>query len=95
MYGLPTIIGRLLSYALVPLLSYIYGKPAEFGLNIEFYSYISFLNVLFTYGMETALFNFSTSEPNKEMVYSTALRSILVSTVLLSLPLVFSRAASP
>ena len=89
MYGLPTIIGRLLSYALVPLLSYIYGKPAEFGLNIEFYSYISFLNVLFTYGMETALFNFSISESNKELVYSTALRSVIVSTLLLSLPFLF------
>lgn len=86
MYGLPTIIGRLLSYALVPLLSYIYGKPAEFGKNIEFYSYISFFNVLFTYGMETALFNFSASESDKESVYSTALRSLIVSSILLSLP---------
>lgn len=89
LYGLPTIFGRLLSYALVPLLSYIYGKPAEFGKNIEFYSYISFFNVLFTYGMETALFNFSSSESNKEMVYSTALRSMIVSTILLSLPFLF------
>ncbi len=91
LYGLPTIIGRLLSYALVPLLTYIYGKPAEFGENIEIYAYISFLNVVFTYGMETALFNFSISETNKELVYSTTLRSILISSLVLSLPfLLFS-----
>jgi hypothetical protein len=88
-YGLPTILGRMLNYALVPFLTYIFGKPADFGLNVEFFAYISFLNILFTYGMETALFNFSVSEPDKSMVYSTTLRSILVSTLLLAIPFLF------
>ncbi|GAB4137585.1 MAG: polysaccharide biosynthesis C-terminal domain-containing protein [Bacteroidia bacterium] len=86
-YGLSTIFGRLLNYALVPFYTYIFGKPADFGLNTEFYAYISFLNIIFTYGMETALFNFSSKEENKELVYSTALRSLLVSSLLLSLPI--------
>lgn len=85
-YGMSTILGRLLNYALVPFYTYIFGKPSDFGLNTEFYAYISFLNILFTYGMETALFNFSTTEQNKNLVYGTALRSLLVSTVLLSVP---------
>ncbi|MBI3511772.1 MAG: polysaccharide biosynthesis C-terminal domain-containing protein [Bacteroidetes bacterium] len=85
-YGLPTIVGRMLNYALVPFFTYIFGKPADFGLNIEFYAYISFLNILFTYGMETGLFNFSVSEPDKNLVYSTALRSLVVSTIVLSIP---------
>jgi O-antigen/teichoic acid export membrane protein len=85
-YGFSTIFGRLLNYALVPFYTYIFGEPADFGLNTEFYAYISFLNILFTYGMETALFSFSTSEPDKNLVYSTALRSIAVSTVVLSIP---------
>lgn len=88
-YGLPTIGGRMLNYALVPFFTYIFGKPAEFGLNVEFFAYISFLNILFTYGMETALFNFSVRENDKNMVYSTTLRSILVSTIALSIPFLF------
>ncbi len=87
-YGLPTILGRMLHYALVPFFTYIFGKPADFGLNIEFYAYISFLNILFSYGMETALFNFSSREPDKNIVYSTALRSIVLSTVILCIPFV-------
>jgi O-antigen/teichoic acid export membrane protein len=87
-YGISTILGRLLNYALVPFYTYNFINPADFGLNTEFYAYMSFLNILFTYGMETALFNFSTSEPNKELVYSTALRSLLVSSLLLVLPVI-------
>jgi O-antigen/teichoic acid export membrane protein len=83
----------MLNYALVPFFTYIFGKPADFGLNVEFYAYISFLNILFTYGMETALFNFSVTEINKERVYSTALISVIITTVLLSIP--FLAASSP
>lgn len=45
------------------------------------YAYISFLIIVVTYGMETALFNFSASEDNKDKVYSTALISVLISTL--------------
>jgi O-antigen/teichoic acid export membrane protein len=85
-YGLSTIIGRLLNYFLVPLYTYQFTNPADFGVNAEFYSYISFLNIILTYGMETALFNFSVREPDKGKVYSTALVSLLVSTSLFIIP---------
>ncbi len=87
-YGVSTIVGRLINFALVPLFSYIFGEPAELGLNTEFYAYIAFLNVVFTYGMETALFNFLSSENDKNMVYSTALRAMLISTIALTLPFI-------
>jgi O-antigen/teichoic acid export membrane protein len=88
MYGLPTILGRMINFVLTFFFTYVFGKPAEFSLNTEFYAYISFLNILFTYGMETALFNFSAAEKDKALVYSTALRSIIVSTLLLSIPFI-------
>ena len=87
-YGASTIVGRLINFLLVPLFSYLFGKPQDLGLNTEFYSYIAFLNVVFTYGMETALFNFLSTEPDKKMVYGTGLRAILISTVLLTLPFI-------
>lgn len=38
--------------------------------------------------METALFNFSSRESDKNIVYSTALRSIVLSTLILCIPFV-------
>ncbi|MDQ3108830.1 MAG: polysaccharide biosynthesis C-terminal domain-containing protein [Bacteroidota bacterium] len=89
LYGLPTILGRTINFLLVFFFTYVFSEPGDFGLNTEFYAYISFLNILFTYGMETALFNFSVKEPNKDLVYSTALRSLVVTTIILSIPFVF------
>ena len=84
-YGLGTILPRFLNYLLTPLLTYIFQKPVDYGVNSEIYAYIAFLNVIFTYGMETAFFNFSSKRENKEDVYNTALSSILLSTAVFSM----------
>lgn len=78
-YGLPTIVGRLLNYFLTPLYTYLFS-PAEFGDVTSAYAYVSFLLVFLTYGMETALFRFSQTEVEKEKVYSTALTSLFLSS---------------
>jgi O-antigen/teichoic acid export membrane protein len=80
-YGLPTIVGRLLSYLLNPLFTYNFSAK-EFGINSSAYAYVSFLLVLLTYGMETTLFRFSQTEENKQTVYSSALISVFTSSVL-------------
>ncbi|MEI6822611.1 MAG: oligosaccharide flippase family protein [Bacteroidota bacterium] len=80
-YGLPTIIGRLLSYLLVPLYTRVFS-PAEYGVVTELYAYVAFLMVILTYGMETAFFRFSQKETDKEGVYSTSILSLVVSSVL-------------
>jgi O-antigen/teichoic acid export membrane protein len=79
-YGLSSILGRLLNYLLVPLYTRIFS-PQEFGVVTELYAYVSFLIIILTYGMETTLFRFSQTEEKKEDVYSTILGSILGSTV--------------
>lgn len=76
-YGFSTIVGRLLNYLLVPLYTYQFTDPRDFGVLTEFYAYTSFLNVILTYGMETALFNFSAKSDVKSPVYSTALLSLV------------------
>jgi O-antigen/teichoic acid export membrane protein len=78
-YGLPTILGRLLSYLLTPLFTYNFS-PSEFGVVTSAYAYVSFLLVFLTYGMETALFKFSQSENDKQKVYTTALISVFISS---------------
>lgn len=83
-YGLGTIVPRFLNYLLTPLLTYGF-TAAEYGINSELYAYISFLNVIFTYGMETTFFNFSSKLENKQEVYNTALISLILSSVFFSL----------
>ena len=80
-YGLPAIIGRLLNYFLVPLYTYNF-TPSEYGVVTEMYAYVSFLLIVLTYGMETALFNFSRQQEEKEKVYSTILLSVSFTSVI-------------
>lgn len=80
-YGLPTIVGRLLNYLLTPLFTYNFSTE-EFGVVTSAYAYVSFLLVFLTYGMETALFKFSQSEDDKQKVYTTALISVFTTSVL-------------
>ncbi|HVA99356.1 MAG TPA: oligosaccharide flippase family protein [Bacteroidia bacterium] len=78
-YGLPTIVGRLMNYLLVPLYTYTFTTQ-DYGTMTVMYAYASFLMIVLTYGMETALFNFCRNEPNKEKVYGTAIVSVLISS---------------
>lgn len=81
-YGLPSIVGRLLYYFLVPLHTSKF-LPSEYGEIVEMYAYVSFLVVLLTYGMETAYFRFQTkSNESKNNVFSTVILSLFGSTTL-------------
>ncbi len=79
-YGLSSIVGRLLGYLLVPLYTNAF-LPAQYGVVTELYAYVSFFAVIMTYGMETAFFRYSEKEEfHSNQVYTTALLSILGST---------------
>ena len=78
-YGIPTILGRFLQYALVIVLTRIFS-PAEYGTISVFFAYASFLMVVLSYGMETTFFRFSEKEENKDSVFSTGMISLLISS---------------
>ena len=80
-YGLSSIVGRLLNYLLVPLYTR-YFIPAEYGVVTELYAYVAFLVIILTYGLETAFFRFSQKQYDKKLVYSTSLISLIVSSIL-------------
>jgi O-antigen/teichoic acid export membrane protein len=82
-YGLSSIVGRLLNYLLVPIYTRIFD-PAQYGVVSEFYAIVTFLIVLYTYGLETALFRFSSKSEEKEKVYSNSLFMILFSSSIFS-----------
>ncbi len=78
-YGLSSVIGRLLNYLLVPLYTR-YFLPEEYGIVTEVYAYVAFIIIILTYGFETAFFRFSKKEKNIKSVYSTALISLIISS---------------
>jgi O-antigen/teichoic acid export membrane protein len=77
-YGLSSILGRLLNWLLVPLHVRIFA-PDAYGVVTEMYSYVALFFVVLTYGMETAFFRFARDEDPKK-VYSTALVSLVTSS---------------
>lgn len=83
LYGLSSVIGRALNFLLVPFYTSML-LPAEYGIMTEWYVYIAFLQVVYTYGMETAYFRFSQQEPAAfDIAFSAMLTSSLVFSGLL------------
>jgi len=78
-YGVSSIAARFLNYLVTPYLTNVL-KPENYGIMSLVYSVLPFLNVLFTYGMETAFFRFSNNKENKDSIYNTTASSILIST---------------
>jgi O-antigen/teichoic acid export membrane protein len=83
-YGGSSIAARFLNYLLTPYLTLKLSGPGYGEMSLV-YAAIPFLNVIFTYGLETAYFRFSHKEEFKKDIYSTASISIFISTLLLSI----------
>jgi O-antigen/teichoic acid export membrane protein len=61
LYGLGTILPRMLNFLLVPLQTRVFPKE-DYASISELYGYAAFLNIVFLFGMETAFFRFSNKE---------------------------------
>jgi len=81
-FGLSNILGRFISYLLTPILLYSY-HAGEFGDISILFASAAFLNIVFTYGMETSYFRFNQVEDEKK-VFNTAFSSLLLTTLLFS-----------
>ncbi|GAA4350663.1 oligosaccharide flippase family protein [Hymenobacter saemangeumensis] len=83
-YGISSIVGRVLTYLLVPVYTR-YFAAAEYGIVTGLYAYVSFLNVVFTYGMETTFFRFANRPgADRRELYDRVLSLLLVSTAVLT-----------
>jgi O-antigen/teichoic acid export membrane protein len=89
-YGVPTIASRFLGYLMNLSLPFIFKQPATTADLTQVYAIIPFLNVLFTYGMETAYFRFSQTEDRKNL-YNTLSFSLFITTILFTSCLYFFR----
>lgn len=79
-YGIPNIVGRILNYLLVPLHTQ-YFAPDTFSEVSYFFVFAALLLIIYTHGMETTYFRFSSkskSPAEQEEYYSNAILSVLI-----------------
>lgn len=81
-YGLSSIAARFINYLLTPYLTYTLTNKSDYGKIGLIYAAIPLLNIIFTYGFETAYFRFSSKKEHDQNIYSTASLSLLFSTIL-------------
>lgn len=88
-YGVSSILSRLLNYViLTPYFTHTFA-PGQYGVVSELYVYAGLLMVLFTYRMETTFFRFAKDKENRDKVFSTTAWSIIISTAVLVTMLLF------
>jgi len=80
-YGMSSIIGRFINWWLVPYYSRIF-LPEEYGVISNLYSYVAFLLVILTFGMETGFFRYANKTKDSDKIYSTSAFSLFASSFL-------------
>jgi O-antigen/teichoic acid export membrane protein len=79
-YGASSIAARFLNYLLTPYLTATLLTSAYGEMNLV-YALIPFLNIIFTYGLETAYFRYAQQKEKTEDVYNTITVSLIISTI--------------
>lgn len=80
-YGMSSILGRLLNYViLTPYLTRVFDR-SEYGIFSDLYAYVALLMVFYTYRMETAFFRFGNRKEDADRTFSTATTALIFSTL--------------
>lgn len=90
-YGLSTVLGRLLNVFLLPLYTHLL-LPAEYGIVGTIFAFMAFLNVIYSYGIDFAFMRYSSIHDRQTEIetFSTALICISASSVLFSGALLYA-----
>ena len=90
-YGVSSIAAKFINYLLTPFLTYTLAKTSDYGKMSLIYAAIPVLNVVFTYGFETAYFRFASRKEYKDSLYSTSAISLIFSTFFFTILLWLAR----
>jgi O-antigen/teichoic acid export membrane protein len=74
-YGLSSILGRMMNFLLVPLYTSFFAA-SDYGVISQLYALVAFLMVFLTFGMETSYFRFMQNKPDKELVYRNSFLTV-------------------
>ncbi|QKJ31632.1 polysaccharide biosynthesis C-terminal domain-containing protein [Mucilaginibacter mali] len=91
-YGLSTIASRMLSFFLTPIYTEAYKQGGSYGILTIMFSYVSILNAVMAFGMETTYFRYLNKHADKKQeVYNNSFSAIFgVSILFLLLTLPFT-----
>ncbi|MFD2786989.1 polysaccharide biosynthesis C-terminal domain-containing protein [Hymenobacter rubripertinctus] len=79
-YGVSSIVGRVVNFLLVPVYTGRFAA-AQYGIVTGLFAYVSFLNVVFTYGMETTFFRFANRPgTDRQELYDRVMTLLLLTT---------------
>lgn len=86
-YGISSIVGRLLNWLLVPMYTYVFTRTGEYGIVTNLYSYVAVALIVLTYGMETGFFRFTNHErwDNPQQVYTTSMMTVGSTSVIFAI----------
>ena len=88
LYGLGSILPKFLNFLLVNLHTSVF-LPPEYAIITYLYSYISFINVIFTFGMETAYFRFASKlDADENKIFNIAQSVVLGISVVISIVII-------
>lgn len=94
-YGLSSILPRVINYFVITVYLTHKFEQATFGLFSELFSYVGLVLVFVTFRMETAYFRFNQAEKDEKLVFSTASFTVLLFTIIgLGLILMFRSSLS-
>jgi O-antigen/teichoic acid export membrane protein len=94
-YGISSMLGRFINFLLVIPHTQNLKSVGAYGDITAIFAFMAFFNIVMTYGMDTAYFNFIRKGNPPKQVYAISQKSILVTTLLFSaLVLVFTDESS-
>jgi O-antigen/teichoic acid export membrane protein len=82
-YGVPSVASRFLGYLMNLSLPLIFKEPAITADLTLIYAAVAFLNIIYTYGLETAYFRFAQTE-DRGRLYSTLSVALIFSSTFFS-----------
>ena len=83
MYGVSTILGRMLNYLLVPLHTKLF-LPEQLASQVQLYTYAGLSMVVYTFGMESAYFYYARKEKDDQKYYNLILSAVILVSILFS-----------
>lgn len=88
LYGLGTLLPRMLNFLLVPLHTYVFSRE-QYGVVTKLFAVVGFLNVIYMFGMETAYFRFATKPgADPKRIFNLAQSAVIFVSVPLTLGLI-------
>lgn len=85
LYGLGNIVPRFLTFLLFPIHTKFRFDPEEFGVFTYLMSLVAFMNIIYSFGMETTFFRFATKpEADQKRVFNAGLTVVIAVGVVLS-----------